>query len=558
MKKSWSPAVGGLWLALTVSQIAFGAQEPKAKSVDTVLTQTTVTVQESNIKDPDAALASTAFTYQGQLKDANGPVNGAFDFQFTLYSAQTGGEPLGVSEMENVSLTNGMFSFKLDFGRAAVDAKESWLEIGVRPSGSAEDYTVLFPRQKLTPTPYAIFAQHEQWSLIGVPVGFADRSLITRSLDTEGMTPPEKPTQGQGKEAAAAGIANYIAKFDGNGAPTANSIMFDNGTNVGIGTSAPGHRLSIAGGPVWTSNGWRGAMELENASAIAWKSNAAGQRFGLGHTGGGFYIFRTASNPGTAASPALYDFVINDAGNTGIGNPSPQNLLHVGPGFSSIAASRVNAVVAGSSQDAGIAIAQGNGVNVLLQASGAGGYIGTTSNHPLVLRTRDIDQLVIRTDGTTAVKVLQILGGADLSEQFEVSPLDTASVEPHSHSIAPGMVVAIDPSNPGKLIVSGQAYDRRVAGIISGAGGIKPGMVVGQEGSIANGAHPVALTGRVYCWADATNGPIEPGDLLTTSDTPGHAMKVKNHKKAQGAIIGKAMTSLKTGKGLVLVLVTLQ
>jgi hypothetical protein len=68
----------------------------------------------------------------------------------------------------------------------------------------------------------------------------------------------------------------------------------------------------------------------------------------------------------------------------------------------------------------------------------------------------------------------------------------------------------------------------------------------------------VALTGRVYCWADASNGPIEPGDLLTTSNTPGHAMKVANYAEAQGAIIGKAMTGLKEGKGLVMVLVTLQ
>jgi len=66
------------------------------------------------------------------------------------------------------------------------------------------------------------------------------------------------------------------------------------------------------------------------------------------------------------------------------------------------------------------------------------------------------------------------------------------------------------------------------------------------------------LTGRVYCWADASNGPIEPGELLTTASTPGHAMKVTDHPSAQGAIIGKAMTALKEGKGLVLVLVTLQ
>ena len=68
----------------------------------------------------------------------------------------------------------------------------------------------------------------------------------------------------------------------------------------------------------------------------------------------------------------------------------------------------------------------------------------------------------------------------------------------------------------------------------------------------------MALSGRVYVLADATSGGIEPGDLLTTSDTPGHAMKVTDHAKAQGAILGKAMSGLSTGKGLVLVLVTLQ
>ncbi|MDZ7262045.1 MAG: hypothetical protein ONB05_08070, partial [candidate division KSB1 bacterium] len=94
--------------------------------------------------------------------------------------------------------------------------------------------------------------------------------------------------------------------------------------------------------------------------------------------------------------------------------------------------------------------------------------------------------------------------------------------------------------------------------VISGAGGIMPGMIMGQSGSVADGEHPVALTGRVYCWADASYGSIEAGDMLTTSDTPGYAMKVTDFTKAQGAILGKAMTSLKQGQGLVLVLVTLQ
>jgi hypothetical protein len=78
-----------------------------------------------------------------------------------------------------------------------------------------------------------------------------------------------------------------------------------------------------------------------------------------------------------------------------------------------------------------------------------------------------------------------------------------------------------------------------------------------QEG-VLEGGQNVALTGRVYVQADAADAAIEPGDLLTTSTTPGHAMKVTHSERAQGAILGKAMTGLRSGTGMVLVLVTLQ
>ena len=71
------------------------------------------------------------------------------------------------------------------------------------------------------------------------------------------------------------------------------------------------------------------------------------------------------------------------------------------------------------------------------------------------------------------------------------------------------------------------------------------------------GDQQVALSGRVYVQADASNHPIQPGDLLTTAAAPGYAMKVQDYSRAQGAILGKAMTGLKDGKGLVLVLVSL-
>lgn len=152
--------------------------------------------------------------------------------------------------------------------------------------------------------------------------------------------------------------------------------------------------------------------------------------------------------------------------------------------------------------------------------------------------------------GRVITPVLEITGGSDLSEQFDLGNT--------SQLTKPGMVVSIDPENPGRLALSGKAYDRRVAGVISGAGGVNTGMVMGQRGTVADGELPVALVGRVYVWADASGGPIEPGDLLTTADRPGHAMKVKDHTQATGAILGKAMSSLQEGQGLILTLVTLQ
>jgi hypothetical protein len=151
-------------------------------------------------------------------------------------------------------------------------------------------------------------------------------------------------------------------------------------------------------------------------------------------------------------------------------------------------------------------------------------------------------------DGRVTTDELQIKGGSDLAESFDIEM---------SEKIEKGMLLCIDDNNPGKLKISDKAYDRRVAGVLSGANGIKPGIIMGQEGTITDGEYLVTLTGRIYCWADATNESIKPGDMLTTSNIPGHAMKVTDYSKAHGAIIGKAMTSLKSGKGLVLILVTL-
>lgn len=199
---------------------------------------------------------------------------------------------------------------------------------------------------------------------------------------------------------------------------------------------------------------------------------------------------------------------------------------------------------------------EGDGAAIHMDSAAGVGtvFIDADEGGSAVLQLRNAaNQVVVELDadqsgsGRVITEVLEITGGSDLSEQFDISSA--------AGTVEPGMIVTIDPANPGQLTVSKDAYDKKVAGVVSGAGGVQTGMLMGQRDTIADGAHPVALTGRVWCYVDASYGAVEPGDLLTTSSTPGHGMKVSAYDRAHGAVIGKAMTSLAEGRGLVLVLV---
>lgn len=137
-----------------------------------------------------------------------------------------------------------------------------------------------------------------------------------------------------------------------------------------------------------------------------------------------------------------------------------------------------------------------------------------------------------------------ILANADCAEEFEV-------VE----EVPPGTVMAI--GGDGRLCASAEAYDRRVAGIVSGAGDTRPGIVLGRVAS-AGTRTAIALAGRVGCRVDAREEPIAVGDLLTTSPEPGHAMRAADPLRAFGAVIGKALAPLHGETGVIPVLVALQ
>jgi len=136
------------------------------------------------------------------------------------------------------------------------------------------------------------------------------------------------------------------------------------------------------------------------------------------------------------------------------------------------------------------------------------------------------------------------LKNADCAEDFSVrTPME------------PGTVMVLN--DDGGVSECRRPYDKRVAGVISGAGSYKPAIVLDRQKSAKN-RQPIALMGKVYCKVDAQFGAIEVGDLLTTSSTPGHAMLTREASAAFGAVVGKAMCPLREGTGMIPVLIALQ
>jgi hypothetical protein len=167
---------------------------------------------------------------------------------------------------------------------------------------------------------------------------------------------------------------------------------------------------------------------------------------------------------------------------------------------------------------------------------------GGDQDGTILLRDKE-ENVRIRLEAETGDIILQ---NADCAEDFDIA---------ESGAIEPGTVMVLD--HDGKLQQSTEAYDKKVAGVISGAGDFKPGIVLDKKQS-ENNRLPVALMGKVYCKADAQYSSIEVGDLLTTSKTPGHAMKAMEPFKAFGSVIGKALRPLKNGQGLIPILIALQ
>lgn len=550
----------------------------------------------------------TAFTYQGRLDDGTNAANGLYDIRASAWSAVSGGTMLSAYYTNlAVPVSNGLFTVQVDFGTGVFTGETAWLQIGVRTNGAAT-FAALDPRQELTPTPYSIFA--EGANAAGITGTIPAGGLSGTYGDPLTLNNPANVFDGNGSgltgvnAAALNGLgANNFWQTTGNAGTTPGVNFLGTTDGQALELQAPfvgiNRTTSIDGNDYFTvranvTNTW-GGINMETAGlGLPW--------YGYSEAGGIYaytwldetnywYLYNNGAELGfsPAGNFALDQYnenggFINNGSTTGSGLTFG---LNSGEGIASERTAAGNQYGLDFYTDFAQRMSLNNGGNLMLDNNDL--YLQGTNSSPGpqytyglgyrtavagvspsggdgpflfgfdagYLGTRDPDAVALWWDwhgnvwvsNNCSVASLTIRGGADLAEPFRISSPEK--------EIPKGSVMVIDEANPGQLKISDRPYDARVAGVLSGANGINPGIQMQQQGML-DGGRNVALSGRVYVLADTANGAIHPGDLLTTSATPGYAMKVTDHAKAEGAILGKAMTSLGDGKGMVLVLVTLQ
>ena len=539
-----------------------------------------------------ARALQTDFTYQGRLEVDGTPVDGPCDLRFRLYGVAGGGTSLGEDNALGVAIENGLFTASLDFP-AAFDGNDRWLEIDLRCPAGAGAYTTLAPRLRLTATPYALYAASTTWAgVASKPAGFAD-GQDSDTLGALACADGQVAKRAGGAwscdadaiggdifgVAAGAGLSGgggsgsvqLAVVFAGNG--TADSAARSDHDHFGQEWVGAGTGLLVQN----TEAMGRGLVGVQGEPNILIAAQATGV-FGVSADGAGVYGFGL-QGPGilgssTAAHPGVLGLQ-NDGvgveghhegngtepGVHGLTDSSSPNAAGVVGEVTRIGPGGFSAGVRGVNRGTG-----SNGIGVWGSHAGGGWAIYGTANTGIGAFGFSSSGVGVRAQSETA-NLLEAYSGDNpvfanrrfyvdndgdvfADGSFNPNGADFAELLPGTAGLEPGDVLVIGAD--GALARSSEAAQSNVAGVYS----TRPG-VLGGGNEPRPGAVPLAVVGVVPVKASAENGAIVPGDLLTSSATPGHAMRAGS-APALGTVIGKALSGLAAGTGKVTLLVTLQ
>jgi hypothetical protein len=483
-----------------------------------------------------SSVAPTLIPLSGELRTPDGqPRTGNVILALSLYEGRTETTPRWI-EHQTVTL-DAAGRYSVNFGATRDEGLPADLfagEAGTRWVGVAVENEAEQPRVALISVPYAAKAASAD-----MLSGKSLTDFVLASTLEDGVRAVLQEEGGTAGAAAVAGGLNYLQKGDG-AAGTIDSGVFETGDNIGIGTTTPQARMHIRA-PLNLPS-----MRLENteAGAATWQLTSASD---------GQLRF---TEVGVATR-----FVINKTtGTIGIGTSTPQALFHLRAGLN-LPAFRLENIEAGgaswqvtSANDGQFRVTEvGVATRLVVQKSTGNIGVGTgapTSKLHVVGNTTLAGDTAIAGNATVNGDML-VNGNIGAKYQDVAEWVDAA--EP----VDAGTVVVIDPTTTNRVRAATKSYATTVAGAVSA----QPGIVLGEGGE---GRVLIAQSGRVKVKADAKFGAIRPGDLLVTSPTEGHVMRSRPMKLGEslmhrpGTLVGKALEALPSGRGEILVLLTLQ
>ena len=437
---------------------------------------------------------STAFTHQGRLTDNGAAASGAYDLQFALFDALSGGAQQGATiTRDDVPVTNGVFTVALDFGAAPFTGVARFLQISVRTGASTGAFTLLNPRQPLSATPYAVRSQAAASADNATQLGGVAASQYVQTADTR-LTDARNPTAGSTNYVQNTTTPQAASSFNISGNGTAGGTLSGNVVNAAAQFNLNGARMLSNPGELNLFAGGGAGAANTSGGGNAFVGASAGQANTTGLRNAFFGTVAGAAN--TAGSDNTFAGALAGQANTTGGNNAffgaSAGQANTSGGFNSFFGARAGQnVTTGSGNvfignDTGLGVTTGSSNTAL--GSGAN-VAGNFMNGNLTFAT------AIGAGASVTASNTIMLGRLNGSDRV----------------IFPGPITASSISASGVISTGGGLTS---AGLISANGGITATGGISANGILSTG--PLTSTGPITGNGITSTGPIFANGGLTS------------------------------------------